>query len=185
MAVVVSLMAFLLSLHSGLGAHSEASLETSLQGILDRATLISKGTALSLGVALPSRSISLSSGKQQMGKSASNSADVAPSDAFAMGSTMKMYTAAAILRLVDDGKIGLDDRALSLFDTLWTKLNGTSIVHALGSQIKDVTVRHLLQMRSGIPDFDSLASRGYQFDHPSEDLGPVKELSFLEPGKKI
>jgi D-alanyl-D-alanine carboxypeptidase len=102
-----------------------------------------------------------------------------------MGSTTKMYTAAAILRLVDAGKFGLDDKALPLFDTLWTKLNGTSIVHALGSQIKEVTVRHLLQMRSGIPDFDNLASRGYQFDHPREDLGPVKELSFLEPGQEF
>jgi D-alanyl-D-alanine carboxypeptidase len=104
---------------------------------------------------------------------------VQSADMFAMGSTAKMYTAAAVLRLVDQGKFDLDDKALPLFDQLWTKLNGSSIVHALGPQIKDVTVRQLLQMQSGIPDFDNDASRQYQFDHPVEDLGPVKEMSFV------
>jgi len=106
-----------------------------------------------------------------------------PTDTFAMGSATKMYTAAAVLRLVEQGKFGLDDKALPLFDKLWTRLNGTSIVNGLGSQIKDVTVRQLLQMQSGIPDFDNDASRQYQFKHPHEDLGPVEEMSFLFPSK--
>lgn len=121
-----------------------------------------------------------------MGISAEGSGDVAPTDPFAMGSTTKMYTAAAILRLVDAGEIGLDDKATPLFDELWTKLNnGASIVESLGPQIKEVTVRHLLNMQSGIPDFDNSASRAYQFGHPNEDLGPVKELSFLKKGQSF
>jgi CubicO group peptidase (beta-lactamase class C family) len=106
---------------------------------------------------------------------------VYPADAFAMGSTAKMYTAAAVLRLVDQGKFDLDDIALPLFDVLWTKLNGSSIVNAMGPLIHDVTVRQLLGMTAGIPDFDNDASRQYQFDHPNEDLGPVKEMSFILP----
>jgi len=106
---------------------------------------------------------------------------VLPTDAFAMGSTAKMYTAAAVLRLVDQGKFNLDDKALPLFDALWTRLNGTSIVNGLGPLIKEVTVRQLLGMSSGIPDFDNHASRQYQFDHPHEDLGPVTEMNFLFP----
>merc|ERR1712232_320244 len=34
-------------------------------------------------------------------------------------------------------------------------------------------------MRSGIPDFDNMQSRSYQFDHPDTDLGPVDEIGFL------
>jgi len=165
---------------SAIGACA-ATLETDLQQAIDRANLLTGGTAFSLGVSLEGRTISLSSGKRQMG--IAERAKVMPTDAFAMGSTRKMYTAASILRLVDQGKFGLDDKALPLLDTLWTKLNGTSIVSTLGPKIKDVTVRHLLQMHSGIPDFDNMASRGYQFDHPTEDLGPIKELSFLHAGQ--
>lgn len=161
-------------------------LESSLQQLLNLFTFYSKGTALSLGVALPNRTISLTSGHRRMyGNNVNDSGLALPSDAFAMGSTTKMYTAAAVLRLVDAGKIGLDDKALPHLDTLWTRLNGTSIVNVLGPQIGNVTVRQLLQMRSGIPDFDNMASRAYQLDHPGEDMGPVKELSFILPGQSF
>jgi D-alanyl-D-alanine carboxypeptidase len=156
-----------------------SALEKELQSIIDRATLLSRGTAFSLGVALPGKTISLSSGRQEMNSQTASS--VLPTDPFAMGSTAKMYTAAAVLRLVDSGSFALDDKAVLLFDKLWTRLNGTSIVNILGPQMNDVTVRHLLQMRSGIPDFDNMASRSYQFDHPGEDLGPITEISFLKP----
>lgn len=175
-----------------------------LQGILDEIIVQwGTGTGISLGAVLPhGRSllsgarandavISLAAGHRQ-----NNTGDIAeclpkqkydpscvyPADAFAMGSTAKMYTAAAVLRLVDQGKFGLDDRALPLFDALWTKLNGSSIVNQMGPLIQDVTVRQLLGMTAGIPDFDSIdASRQYQFDHPHEDLGPLKEMSFIFP----
>lgn len=110
---------------------------------------------------------------------------VDPADMFAMGSTAKMYTAAAVLRLVDQGKFGLDDKALPLFDALWTKLSGSSIVNALGPLIHNVTVRQLLGMQSGIPDFDNDVSRQYQFDHPRKDLGPIEEMSFIFPVKSF
>merc|ERR1712232_594733 len=91
-----------------------------------------------------------------------------------------MYTAAAVLWLVDQGKVDLDGKALPLFDALWIKLAGTSIVNLLGPQIKEVTVRHLLGMQAGIPDFDNAVSRQYQLDHPQEDLGPVRSMSFVK-----
>lgn len=178
-----------------------------LQQVLDENTMdAADGTGLSLGVSLPdsltlssrwNRSkdygvVSLTAGTRKKGAAGENdicfspfkqpgSNCVVPTDMFAMGSTAKMYTAAAVLRLVDQGKFGLDDKALPLFDDLWTRLNGTSIVDGLGPQIRKVTVRHLLGMQSGVPDFDNDASRKYQFAHPQEDLGPVKEMSFLFP----
>jgi D-alanyl-D-alanine carboxypeptidase len=167
------------------------------------------GTGMSLGVALPDSLslfpgapgkqgvISLSAGDRHRQRDTAlvdvckfptpvrHPACVAPADAFAMGSTAKMYTAAAVLRLVEQGKFGLDDKVLPLFDDLWTKLSGSSIVNGLGPQIRNVTVRHLLGMQSGIPDFDNDASRQYQFEYPHKDLGPVEEMSFLFPLKSF
>jgi len=156
-----------------------------LEMILERASVLSSGTAFSLGVVLPNNeTISLSAGKHAKNLLKPNPAHaVLPSDAFAMGSTAKMYTAAAVLRLVDAGKFALDDKALPLFDNFWMKLNGTSLLTILGPKLANVTVRHLLQMQSGIPDFDNVPSRQYQFDNPHEDLGPVQELGFLEAGR--
>ena len=69
--------------------------------------------------------------------------------------TAQMYTAAAVLRLVDAGEFDLDSKALPLMDTFFRRLNGTSLESFLGPLIKRVTVRQLLQMRSGIADFDN------------------------------
>lgn len=174
-------IAMLLCVVPIIAAQPNSSLDDALQKILDTASNLSLGTAITLGVALPNRTIALAAGNRDM--HAPNSANVTPSDAFAMGSAAKMFTAAAVLRLIDAGKFSLDDQALPLLDTLWTQLNGSSIVNLLGPQMKNVTVRHLLQMQSGIPDFDNLESRGYQFDNPTLDLGPVKELSFIATQK--
>jgi CubicO group peptidase (beta-lactamase class C family) len=188
-------------------------LKGSLQAILDANTRPFRSTnhsqplltGISLGISFPSDAmvsvfnhsgpISLASGSRKhealgeercLFRQASEGLGetcIQPSDAFAMGSTAKMYTAAAVMRLIEQGKFNLDDVALPLFDTLWTRLNGTSIVNALGPKIKEVTVRHLLGMRSGIPDFDNDRSRQYQLNHPYEDMGPVKSMSFIFPVK--
>jgi len=161
-------------------------LSLKLKVILQKASLMQSGSALSLGVAAENQSISLTAGKSVWSALRPNPAPrVLTTDTFAMGSTAKMYTAAAILRLVDAGKFGLDDKALPLMDSFWTKINGTSLLSILGPQLSNVTVRHLMQMRSGIPDFDNLASRRYQFENPLKDLGPVEELSFLTPGQSF
>jgi len=111
------------------------SLRAELQGILDAiAHTYGVGTGISFGVALPDHVsllpgapgnngiISLSAGDRQSGtaqlgmcelpRRKIGSSCVFPADAFAMGSTAKMYTAAAVLRLVDQGKFALDDKAL-------------------------------------------------------------------------
>eukprot|EP00928_Gymnodinium_smaydae_P072992 TRINITY_DN56265_c0_g1_i1.p1 TRINITY_DN56265_c0_g1~~TRINITY_DN56265_c0_g1_i1.p1 ORF type:complete len:417 (+),score=74.28 TRINITY_DN56265_c0_g1_i1:93-1343(+) len=156
-------------------------IEQELQTILSRTSnsFLSGRMSLTLGVALHNRTISLSAGPRH---DADNN-EVAPSDAFAMGSAAKMYTAAAVLRLADAGKIHLDDFALPLMDTLYTKLKGKSLAKVLGPQIESVTVRQLLQMQSGIADFDNKQSRNYQFNHPLQDLGPVENIDFL-PAEK-
>ena len=62
-----------------------------------------------------------------------------PQDQFAIASISKMFTAALILRLVDEGKIDLDQPLSNYLGALNADANGS-------------TVRQALAMRSGIPD---------------------------------
>jgi D-alanyl-D-alanine carboxypeptidase len=157
-------------------------LRAKLQLILDEGTLEGVGMGLQLGVVTPVETLELASGFAYLNvKDPTNYIRAKPSDLFLMGSTTKMYTAAAVLRLVQEGHFGLDDKALPLMDSLFRKLSGTggaSIVDFLGQSMHNVTVRQLLNMRSGIPDFDDKASREFQLQHPEVDMGPVQEISF-------
>ncbi len=65
---------------------------------------------------------------------------VTPRSIFQTGSVGKQFTATAVMMLVEDGKIGLDDKITSYFPEAppaW----------------KEITVRHLLTHTLGIPDY--------------------------------
>jgi CubicO group peptidase (beta-lactamase class C family) len=66
---------------------------------------------------------------------------IEPDDVFFLGSGSKMITAATILRLVDQGHVGLDDLLADYveFDVA-----------------TPITIRHLLQHTSGLPDDNSI-----------------------------
>jgi CubicO group peptidase (beta-lactamase class C family) len=67
---------------------------------------------------------------------------VKPETIFQTGSVGKQFTAAAVMMLVEDGKVSLDDKISKYFPespATW----------------KDITVRHLLTHTSGIPDYGS------------------------------
>jgi len=83
---------------------------------------------------------------------------------FEIGSLSKPFTAAAVLRLVDDGKLKLSDRAA----TYLPELPG------------DLTIQQLLWQTSGIPDFATalklresarLVSRRSRADSPDDQHG--------------
>lgn len=79
---------------------------------------------------------------------------VGPTDSFLLGSGTKPFTAAAVMRLVDRGKVSLDDLASDHIDAVMQRLNGTSMVGLFGDDAKSVTVGQLLSMQSGIGDYD-------------------------------
>jgi len=62
-----------------------------------------------------------------------------PAMRYAIGSVSKQFTAAAILLLVEEGKLSLDDKVVRWFPEL--------------TRAKDVTIRHLLTMTSGYSDY--------------------------------
>jgi CubicO group peptidase (beta-lactamase class C family) len=99
-----------------------------------------------------------------------------PESIFQTGSVGKQFTATAVMMLVEEGKIGLDDKINKYFagaPTAW----------------KDITVRHLLTHTSGIPDYTSEKTGGainLHTDYTEEEL--VKKISGLPldfpPGEK-
>jgi CubicO group peptidase (beta-lactamase class C family)/Tol biopolymer transport system component/poly(3-hydroxybutyrate) depolymerase len=99
---------------------------------------------------------------------------VAPETVFQLQSISKTFTAAAILMLVEEGKIGLDDNITKHLDNLpeaWS----------------DVTVRQLLSHTSGIKDFINEPTVNLRLDATPDEI--VKSLADkplnFPPGEKF
>eukprot|EP01059_Diplonema_ambulator_P010102 TRINITY_DN2009_c0_g2_i1.p2 TRINITY_DN2009_c0_g2~~TRINITY_DN2009_c0_g2_i1.p2 ORF type:complete len:395 (+),score=137.95 TRINITY_DN2009_c0_g2_i1:1778-2962(+) len=88
-------------------------------------------------------------------------------DQFGVGSVTKTTTAAWVFRCIEDGKFSLDDPVPSVIDAGLEKANGTRLEDLWGPQINRVTIRMLLQMRSGIHDYLSLESKDIQLLTPN------------------
>ena len=69
---------------------------------------------------------------------------VQPTSLFRLGSLTKTITAVAVLQLVEDGKLSLDDKVLPLLGEFGPP-DGT----IRDARVYDITVRHLLQHRAG------------------------------------
>ncbi|MGI9623220.1 MAG: serine hydrolase [Acidimicrobiales bacterium] len=83
---------------------------------------------------------------------------IGPDDPFFLGSGSKMITAAAVLQLVDQGLVGLDDLL-------------ADYVHF---EVADpISIRHLLQHKSGLGDNDDL----YDTCEPDEVLEGLAALA--------
>jgi CubicO group peptidase (beta-lactamase class C family) len=100
------------------------------------------------------------------------SSPVTDQTVFQSGSVGKMFTATAVMLLVEDGRIHLDDPITKYFPE--------------GSERwKGITIRHLLNHTSGIPNFTS-QTINYRLDYTDEEL-LQKAISLpldFEPGSK-
>lgn len=100
---------------------------------------------------------------------------------FPMGSVTKTWTATAVLRLVEQGVWSLDAIVADILDPFLQEARNTSMEQLWGdSRIRLVTIRHLLQMRSGIADYDDGALTKWTFDHPDEDYTPFMMIEKAE-----
>lgn len=72
---------------------------------------------------------------------------VTPESIFQTGSVGKQFTATAVVMLIEEGKISLDEKISKYFPEA-------------GPAWKDITVRHLLTHTSGIPDYGSEETTG-------------------------
>lgn len=84
------------------------------------------------------------------------------SDKYAWGSCTKMLTAASIMNLISKGLFTLDHTIGSLVDDVLGKMQKAnpgqdfkSVEELWGKNITTVTIRQLLSMQDGVPDFDT------------------------------
>ena len=88
-------------------------------------------------------------------------------DAFAWGSGTKPLTGASILKLVSEGRFGLESKVAPLIDPILARMAAAdpkqsfkSMADLWGAEnVSGVTIGQLLNMTSGIPDFDT--AKGY------------------------
>ena len=101
------------------------------------------------------------------------SVPVHPDTVFQIQSITKTFTSSGVMRLVEEGRIGLDDKITKHLDNL-------------PESWKDVTVRHLLSHTSGIKDFINEPTVDMRKDLQPEDV--IESLRLLplnfQPGEK-
>jgi CubicO group peptidase (beta-lactamase class C family) len=88
------------------------------------------------------------------GKPATINRDITPKDTFLYGSGTKPFTATAILRLIDQGKVKETDKVSSIVDPYLQKHGKKSLAGFFGSAIANATVLELIRMGSGVRDFE-------------------------------
>jgi len=79
---------------------------------------------------------------------------ITPDDTFNYGSGTKAVIATAVMRMVDAGKLKLDDKVSTYVDPFLKRNNGTTLEQLFGSALADATVLHVIRMEAGIPDFE-------------------------------
>eukprot|EP00435_Cladocopium_sp_Y103_P021304 s1357_g5.t1 len=123
----------------------------------------------------PKLNFSVASGYTDAGLGMGNKSRLAKEDdEYVWGSTTKMFTAPAVLQLVEQGKVQLDDPIAAHIDPILWELNHTKLEHHFGSPIQQVQIQHLLHMTSGIQDYDGEAFSKAQFANRSKAFGPVE-----------
>jgi CubicO group peptidase (beta-lactamase class C family) len=74
-----------------------------------------------------------------------------PIDMMGMGSGTKGYTASAVMRLVDQGKVKLDDPAYMHIDPIMMRdMDNKTMQTLFGEQATKITVKDLIFMKSGL-----------------------------------
>jgi D-alanyl-D-alanine carboxypeptidase len=118
--------------------------------------------------------------------------EASTADPYVWGSITKMITGTAVLRLVDAGKIALEDQVPPLIDPLLAKMKEKDPTQTFGSMseiwgddVHKITVKDLLHMYSGLPDYDTASPGDHPVDtfrsdsyaHPDKSFTPVQLIS--------
>jgi len=105
-------------------------------------------------------------------------------DTYNLGSATKTYSTISIMRLVEQGKISLTDKAHKYTDVVMKKMWNTTFEEVLGPMAANVTVHHLISMQSGLgdfnmPDYNTRVLTQETIHCPLEDLQYV--ANYTEP----
>ena len=131
---------------------------------------------------LPIANVSVAAGFTDAGLRLGNPTRAAlPEDVYVYGSITKLFTAAAILQLIDAGKLAYADTVTSRVDAFLEAVNGTKLETLLGEGIRKVTIAELLHMTSGIGDYDGTKYTVDQFANFAHDFSPIEILRGYVP----
>eukprot|EP01059_Diplonema_ambulator_P010349 TRINITY_DN2034_c0_g1_i1.p1 TRINITY_DN2034_c0_g1~~TRINITY_DN2034_c0_g1_i1.p1 ORF type:complete len:396 (+),score=107.26 TRINITY_DN2034_c0_g1_i1:751-1938(+) len=113
-----------------------------------------------------------------------------PNDTTLIGSATKSITAAAIMKLVEQGQLGLDEKVAPIVDPHFATVNMSLLKYMNNdARVENITVRHLLAMTSGIPDFDTPQLREWQWANPQTTNTPLMIMAsinaslYFDPGQ--
>lgn len=100
-----------------------------------------------------------------------------PETVIPVGSATKTWTAAAVLQLVEQGRVKFDDPLHLHVDPILLREHNTTLLKLWGNPtINKITVRETLGHRSGIEDFDNDQVYNWTIAHPSGTYTPFMYL---------
>ena len=113
-----------------------------------------------------------------------------PDALFRMASNTKAVTAAAVLTLVDEGKVGLDDPVAKWFPTFTGPRGGAVTIrqlltHSSGLRIPTLFLQPLTQRSEQNPDAPNLVQECARFGEVGPAEEPGKTYSYSNPGYNL
>eukprot|EP01062_Namystynia_karyoxenos_P018797 TRINITY_DN169_c0_g1_i5.p1 TRINITY_DN169_c0_g1~~TRINITY_DN169_c0_g1_i5.p1 ORF type:complete len:467 (+),score=173.79 TRINITY_DN169_c0_g1_i5:70-1401(+) len=160
-----------------------AEFEARAQDIVEWGSSANAGAAVSFAWKNAEREFQLTAGTVHELSGAAR--PLAPDDTFLYGSGSKTFTAAAIMRLVEAGKVRLEDPAEIHVDPWLLRQGNTTLRKAWGPQAANVTVGMLIEMRSGARDYDDNTFDDYVLHQLAESVvSPLKFIGYPATTKK-
>eukprot|EP00929_Paragymnodinium_shiwhaense_P050971 TRINITY_DN2565_c0_g2_i1.p1 TRINITY_DN2565_c0_g2~~TRINITY_DN2565_c0_g2_i1.p1 ORF type:complete len:554 (-),score=76.76 TRINITY_DN2565_c0_g2_i1:328-1938(-) len=154
----------------------EPSLEAELEAVLAQYSELFN-TSYSVAVRTAEDSITAAAGTQDHAAGQAIRTD----DKVPVGSVTKAWTAVAIVRMVEAGKIGYNDTVASLIDPFLMRTNSTTLFKLWADErINHITVYQLLHMSSGLADYDDDVVRAISLDQRSPDISPYDYLYLVD-----
>ena len=113
-----------------------------------------------------------------------------PDTLFRMASNTKAVTAAAILTLVADGKVGLDDPVSNWFPTFDGPRGGAVTIrqlltHSSGLRIPTLFIYPLTEKSAAHPDAPNLVGECARFGEVGPEVTPGETYSYSNPGYNL
>eukprot|EP00937_MAST-01D_sp_MAST-1D-sp2_P003223 g3223.t1 len=180
--------------HAAQGGGIQQQLEAALQPIIEK--LAAKyECAVGVGIrhvdADPSRALAVQLAAGVADRKTKRVAG--KTEKFIWGSVTKVVTGTAVLRLADQGVLTLEDSVPQHIDPFLAKMKAkdpsmdfSSLEELWGAEVNKVTVRDLLGMTSGVPDYDTASPTGREptdsfradaYAHPEKSYSPTQLLS--------
>ena len=155
------------------------TIQSQVQTILDEEALL-WNTSFQAGFSSTYGEFGVAAGK--LDASSHSNTPMTPDVMIPVGSATKAYTAATIIKLVDEGHIDLDTPVYKYVDAVLTRLNGTTLLQLWKGDrtVQTVTVRQLLHMSSGLNDYNDEALQTFTNNFPGEDKTGVDLLHELD-----